>query len=245
MKLVQRVRQSNDSNLLSASKTLVFVSVFYGFLGQMRFALPNSLTCRAWVMRVFGWWYIYIHIVCFWMYPSPTDSEVVSWSFTIMPGFPEPCLWLWTNTTNPSGSFKLMNENNRTHKDATVSQREWKVYNFNPLHTGLQKQIHAKPRKYQRLLANGILRFRICAPKSWERPKNYWTIESKYHGLWLFAQVMLMNRFLQTHSCTFLSQLPRDVQWLGRYWLLPVSKFILVYLRIKRQIGDLDIALVD
>lgn len=104
---------------------------------------------------------------------------------------------------------------------------------------------YAKPRKYQRLLANGILRFRICAPKSWERPKNFWTIESRYHGLWLFAQVMLMNRFLQTHSCTFLSQLPRDVQWLGRYWLLPVSKFILVYLRIKRQIGDLDIALVD
>ena len=174
MKLVQRVRQSNDSNLLSASKTLVFVSVFYGFLGQMRFALPNSLTCRAWVMRVFGWWYIYIyiHIVCFWMYPSPTDSEVVSWSFTIMPGFPEPCLWLWTNTTNPSGSFKLMNENNRTHKDATVSQREWKVYNFNPLHTGLQKQIHAKPRKYQRLLANGILRFRICAPKVGSAPKT-------------------------------------------------------------------------
>lgn len=77
---------------------------------------------------------------------------------------------------------------------------------------------YAKPRKYQRLLANGILRFRICAPKSWERPKNYWTSDSKYHGLWLFAQVMLMNRFLQ---------LPRDVQWLGWYWLLPVSKFIL------------------
>ena len=77
---------------------------------------------------------------------------------------------------------------------------------------------YAKPRKYQRLLANGILRFRNCAPKSWERPKNYWTSDSKYHGLWLFAQVMLMNRFLQ---------LPRDVQWLGWYWLLPVSKFIL------------------
>ena len=154
MKLVQRVRQSNDSNLLSALKTLVFVSVFYGFLGQMRFALPNSLTCRAWVMRVFGWWYIY-----FWVYPSPTDSEVVSWSFTIMPGIPEPCLWLWTNTTNSSGSFKLMNENNRTQKDATVGQREWKVYNFNPLHTGLQKQIHRKRKDNQRNSANVLLCF--------------------------------------------------------------------------------------
>lgn len=52
--------------------------------------------------------------------------------------------------TNSSGSFKLINENNRTHKDATVGQREWKVYNFNPLHTGLQKQIHRKRKDNQR-----------------------------------------------------------------------------------------------